>query len=249
MPEPSQTPVSFHAGFYLATNPDVAANAGYGIPEGAGQHFVRHGVFEGRSPNIFFDAGFYLQLYPDLQAAFGPENYAEAFKHWIRSGLGEGRRGSAIFDVQFYISHHPDLVANLGATNWLGGYDHWMRHGVFEGRITAPELNAPLFEPNTTTVMLREPSFQQLIAVRETARLLKRLWDNRDRVKDGIDWIARGVFLRDLYKSLKEAFSTPEDDFQNELDRTIREAWARGMRDGIERSESYERAEKIGRTA
>ena len=249
MPDPSQTPISFHRRLYLATNPDVAADSGYGTEEGAVKRFVRHGLSEGRSPNVFFDPYYYLKLYPDLQAAFGPENFTAALKHWIQHGMGEGRRGSALFDVRFYISYYPDLAANLGPSNWLAGFDHWMRHGIVEGRVTTPEIVDPLFEPDQNSMLVRASSFQSLNATSSLGRLGRLIWDNREKIASAIDWVIRADFIRDVVRDIEGVFGENPDDFESQLDRSIRQARARDIYETTRISNDYEKMERRSRTA
>ncbi len=53
----------FDPEFYGAKYPDVLAARVDCL-----EHFINHGVREGRQPNAWFDAGYYLQLYPEVAA-------------------------------------------------------------------------------------------------------------------------------------------------------------------------------------
>lgn len=77
---------SFDKPWYLRRYPDVAASGMDPI-----QHFVRHGVTEGRNPAEDFDTTFYLEHNPDV-AASG----VNPFRHYLEHGLREGRAGSPV---------------------------------------------------------------------------------------------------------------------------------------------------------
>ena len=57
----------FHAAFYAATYPDIAAAAARGEVDDLREHFVRIGYAEGRMPcALAFDPDYYLARNPDL---------------------------------------------------------------------------------------------------------------------------------------------------------------------------------------
>lgn len=71
----------FDGPWYLAQNPDVAANGIDPI-----LHYIDHGVAEFRNPNPDFDTQYYLTQYPDVAlAAMNP------LDHYIRFGKSEER--------------------------------------------------------------------------------------------------------------------------------------------------------------
>ncbi|PWN88769.1 hypothetical protein FA10DRAFT_268913 [Acaromyces ingoldii] len=58
------------------------------------EHYIRHGLDEGRTADHSLCFAAYLCRYPDLQAAFGPRAYKRAAMHWYEYGIAE-RRSSA----------------------------------------------------------------------------------------------------------------------------------------------------------
>lgn len=79
----------FDASYYYSAYPDVAA--AFGMNEKAlFEHFVNHGVREGRSGSAEFNPQVYRQNYSDLQAAFG-DDMAAYCRHYVRYGRAEGR--------------------------------------------------------------------------------------------------------------------------------------------------------------
>ena len=80
----------FNAEFYLNRYPDLAKN---GITKDTAlQHFIMHGMCEGRQGISTFDVQAYKNRYKDLQDAFGG-NMQAYYKHYIECGYEEGRNG------------------------------------------------------------------------------------------------------------------------------------------------------------
>ena len=109
----------FDAGYYLATNPDVAA-AGVDPLE----HFNTFGWREGRNPSASFDTVYYLAQNPDVAAAgVNPLDHFNVF------GWREGRDPNAYFDTSGYLEHYTDVAA--AGVNPL---QHYEEFGWHEGR-------------------------------------------------------------------------------------------------------------------
>jgi hypothetical protein len=134
----------FDAKFYLDKHPDLKAAYGTNY-QAATQHWLRHGLSEGRVGSSVFDAKFYLDKHPDLKAAYGT-NYQAATQHWLKQGLPvEGRVGSPVFDAKFYLDKYPDLKAAYG-TNYQAATQHWLRQGLpVEGRVGSPVFDAKFY--------------------------------------------------------------------------------------------------------
>ena len=116
---PVPDPIGFDAGFYLATNPDVAA-AGVDPLD----HFNTFGWREGRNPSAAFDTDYYLAQNPDVAAAG-----VNPLEHFNTFGWHEGRDPSAYFDTSGYLEHYADVAA--AGVNPL---QHYQQFGWFEGR-------------------------------------------------------------------------------------------------------------------
>lgn len=74
-------------------------------PDGALQHFIEHGIREGRQANEEFNINAYKNNYADLRKAFGDNNQAYV-EHYISIGKSEGRNAAnftyhRIDDVSF----------------------------------------------------------------------------------------------------------------------------------------------------
>jgi hypothetical protein len=189
----SSGPDVFNPEYYLYVYPDIANAFGHDLASAA-QHYRKHGIAEGRSPNPFFMPRYYLRHYPDLTNAFGKDNYDAALSHWLNNGIDEGRRGSPIFDVQFYLSAYPDLAQTFGATGYRQGYQHWLDHGIKEGRLSLPDRQTPVFTGSgqlppqearlaftsaPEVLALRDPlTTIDVIAATNVAYLIHKDWEN-----------------------------------------------------------------------
>jgi hypothetical protein len=89
----------FHADYYLATHYNTIG--GYNVDQlAAFAHFVRHGIYEGRTAHPHFDV-FAYSYYPDLRIAFGapvagggsgtPGTLYKFTQHYVRYGFFQGR--------------------------------------------------------------------------------------------------------------------------------------------------------------
>lgn len=105
------------APWYLATYPDVAAAGADAV-----EHFVAHGLREGRRPNRLVDPAWYAATYPDVD----PKG---ALRHYLGVGWKQGRWPGPDFDPVSYLAHNPDVAA-AGAEPLT----HYWRHGRVEGR-------------------------------------------------------------------------------------------------------------------
>ena len=77
--------------FYVTYNQDLTPLFG-NDPAGALNHFVNHGMAEGRRGNASFDVYAYQATYGDLPAALG-DNLKAYYLHYINYGRFEGRSG------------------------------------------------------------------------------------------------------------------------------------------------------------
>lgn len=72
----------FDAEWYQAQYPDVANG-----PLDAAEHYLKHGVLEGRNPSLLFDSLHYIASYPDVAAAG-----LNPLVHFIELGQAENRK-------------------------------------------------------------------------------------------------------------------------------------------------------------
>jgi alpha-tubulin suppressor-like RCC1 family protein len=73
---------------YLAIN---GLESALPTQEAAEQHWINHGIAEGRIASKTFSPSQYLQLNPDIANAYGATNYAGAVAHYVTNGRDEGR--------------------------------------------------------------------------------------------------------------------------------------------------------------
>ena len=76
----------FERDWYLATYPDVAASGGDPL-----QHYLHHGVTEGRNPNRLFDTKWYLASHPEVNS-----NKISPLVHYMQSGAARGLRSASV---------------------------------------------------------------------------------------------------------------------------------------------------------
>lgn len=137
----------FDANFYLTNHPDI--KSAYGINYYlALQHFVLHGMSEGRQASESFNPISYKNRYYDLRYAFG-DNLTSYYLHYISSGKKEGRLAtgnefngmpmyngvdySYVYNFNYYISKYPDIAASF-SNNEVGAIAHFVQNGMKEGR-------------------------------------------------------------------------------------------------------------------
>ncbi|MDO9183880.1 MAG: hypothetical protein Q7U04_15805, partial [Bacteriovorax sp.] len=77
--------------FYTRHYPDLM-KAGINTEPRARDHWLQHGIKEGRQAKNNFNVRDYLNIHPDLVAAFGQNNYTQALTHYLTFGFKEGRR-------------------------------------------------------------------------------------------------------------------------------------------------------------
>lgn len=134
----------FDSQFYAEKYPDLGKN-GVHTPGQLRQHWLRHGIAEGRQGSAEFNSQDYLKGNTDLQPA-GIDTPREAIQHWLNHGQEEGRSGlsdihkrpeaytdSMFFDSASYARLNPDL-RKAGLTSEEELKQHWLDHGIQEGR-------------------------------------------------------------------------------------------------------------------
>ncbi|RZA09478.1 MAG: hypothetical protein EOP11_01565 [Proteobacteria bacterium] len=137
----------FDLAAYLRFNPDVA-NAFPGDNTRQVQHWLNHGINEGRRAHFFFASQEYLEGYDDLRNAFG-NNYSSAIRHYLNNGIGEGRSGvhalrPEVFDAGWYLGSHGDLLNAFG-WNSEAAKRHFVEYGLGEGRQASPNFSSPTY--------------------------------------------------------------------------------------------------------
>ena len=130
----------FDAEYYAEQNPDV--KAAFGNDERALlNHYLQHGMKEGRNFSKAFNLTLYKKLYSDLAQVFG-NNWEMYVTHYLNYGVNESRDGGGEFDIVAYMKNNPDVVDAFGL-NFAAIKNHYESFGKAEGRVAiSPVLQA-----------------------------------------------------------------------------------------------------------
>ena len=120
-------PFVYNDYFYAAVNPDLSSMS----ESERKQHWVEHGIYEGRCASPVFNIMYYKQ-YPDLISVYGDDIVAYV-DHYVRAGYKEGRQASFFFDPNTYRACHGDLQAWCGDDNEKL-IQHFLDNGISEYR-------------------------------------------------------------------------------------------------------------------
>lgn len=129
--EKKDTIVFFDEQFYKRVYSDVKGLSGSQLLD----HYVSHGIKEGRVPSPAFDPKWYLENNADLKNVFKTD-YKAAYEHFCKHGIKEGRESSFVFGISEYRSANPDIKAVLGK-DWEAYLRHFMTYGCKEFRKTS----------------------------------------------------------------------------------------------------------------
>jgi hypothetical protein len=119
---------------YRDRNPDIAHMSNAELKE----HWLKHGIKEGRASSTILDLGFYLGNNPDLKEAFG-NDYEAVYKHFITKGYKEYRKSSALFDGSYYTNRYPEVKESFK--------DEYLRHYIENGQKEGRRASLT-FDPN-----------------------------------------------------------------------------------------------------
>ena len=119
----------FDRTFYLAAYADVAAA---GID--ALDHFLQHGLHEGRSPHPLFDPGFYAAQMPPAALGEPP------LLHYLRCGAADGLDPHPLFDTAHYVAQ-TDRESLFGQLPLL----HFLRAGTLAQLSPNPLFDAGFY--------------------------------------------------------------------------------------------------------
>lgn len=159
----------FDAAWYLERYPDIAA-AGLDALD----HFVRHGIAEGRDPNRWFDSDWYRAHYSDVAAS----NVIPLI-HYLQVGAAERRNPHPRFDAAWYVDQHPGAATNPMLFHVrVGEQAGWRTEPVLEIRDYLPSTLEPLQPPHGVTVDVVIPVYKGL---EETQRCLTSVLADTDR--------------------------------------------------------------------
>lgn len=134
----------FDPEFYLDLYPDVAASVKRDRHATAREHWLRHGIPEGRAGSAAYFGAYYQSRHPDIWERFknGRDPMRELAMHWLEYGIDEGRASSPAFDVRFYLRNNIRLIREIGRNNFVEAVRHFNTVGVSD-RIPG----SPTFDP------------------------------------------------------------------------------------------------------
>ena len=164
----------FNADYYYNNHKDVA-NAFGKDAQALFNHFMEHGIYEGRQASEEFNVEAYKANNADLVNAFGSDTRTY-YIHYIKYGKAEGRKAtgstgnggnnsgnqggaatgnyvvdgvdySAVFNADYYYNNHKD-VANAFGKDAQALFNHFMNYGINEGRQASEEFNVEAYKAN-----------------------------------------------------------------------------------------------------
>ena len=126
----------FDEAWYLAANPDVAADIEAGDYGSGYEHYCTIG-FLNRSPHWLYDDAVYAQHSPDLtdQVLLANDCF-NRYDHYLKAGAREGRIAHLLFDPHSYAAHIETAGEGSAAIDDLGPFRHFL-HRIWTDRLDA----------------------------------------------------------------------------------------------------------------
>ncbi len=124
-------------------------------------HFLKHGMSEGRQAKANFIVGIYKDNYIDLRNAFG-NDLPKYYRHYIKYGIGEKRVAnyhvipvskyegidySPVYDGKYYVDKYADLKKAFG-NNYDKLIEHFVKYGMKECRQAKSTFNVDIYKSN-----------------------------------------------------------------------------------------------------
>lgn len=124
-------------------------------------HFLKHGMREGRQAKANFIVGIYKDNYIDLRNAFG-NDLPKYYRHYIKYGIGEKRVAnyhvipvskyeeidySPVYDGKYYVDKYADLKKAFG-NNYDKLIEHFVNYGMKECRQAKSTFNVDIYKSN-----------------------------------------------------------------------------------------------------
>jgi len=139
----------YNADYYANANMDVAVALNHD-KEAMYQHWLNHGVTEGRNASMVFNAKYYLEVNPDVAKIVG-NDYKAAYEHFVTTGLLEGRESSPVFSVKYYLQANTD-VANAFNGDYISAAKHFNLNAIAEGRSGSRNFDYTVYRACNTDV-------------------------------------------------------------------------------------------------
>lgn len=124
-------------------------------------HFLTHGMKEGRQAKANFIVGVYKDNYIDLRNAFG-NDLPKYYRHYIKYGIGEKRVANyhvipiskyngydyaLVYDGKYYVDKYADLKKAFG-NNFDKLIEHFVNYGMKECRQAISTFNVNIYKSN-----------------------------------------------------------------------------------------------------
>lgn len=152
----------FDADYYYGAYVDLVSAVG-NDQKALLQHFVAHGMQEGRRGNAEFDVQAYMQNNSDLVNEFGTEDLTSYYLHYINYGKKEGRIATSVnADSVAEISLVSDTPAQTLISSYTTAYDPAQSRAV-NIALAVSKLNGTVVQPG------QEFSFSDTVGPRTAA--------------------------------------------------------------------------------
>lgn len=153
----------FDAEYYAANNPDVVSACG-NTAKALLNHYMEHGIYEGRSASAEFNASAYRARYTDLDATYG-SNWYSYCRHYVTCGKAENRNASAGGPKYTGKPFSSDIAKAVSTEGYdqLGSYTTKYKPSQARGTniaLAAGRLNGTVLQPGaefsySTTILPR----------------------------------------------------------------------------------------------
>lgn len=137
---PSARNFEFDPDFYWQVYPDIA-NAFGRDPQLNLEHWINHGINEGRSASIGFDPEHYLATNSDLANYYGRYNYKAALEHFQYWGIDEGREASPMYVGWYYFNRYYTKLQSHGISTYREAFKYFLKRGIYEGDQASPNFS------------------------------------------------------------------------------------------------------------
>lgn len=220
------------------------------------EHFVDHGMAEGRQGNEEFNVRIYQANYADLFKVYGT-NLKNYYLHYINAGKAEGRNAKtlkdntgltiydgkdyrAVFNAQFYAERNQDLKKVFG-NNQEKLLAHFVQHGMSEGRQGNEEFNVKIYKANYADLRsvfgnrLGQYYLHYMNAGKAEGRNAKTMRDPADiTIYQGCDY--KDVFDAKYYM---ERYADLRNVYGNDAEKLLEHFVLHGMQEGRQGSEEF----------
>lgn len=131
----NKAPKWFDSLDYLMENKDLFDNAIDPV-----EHYLNHGIREGRNPSPFFSEQKYLELNPDVKKGVQEGHLTSGYMHYMEHGCREERSPDGIFNEGNYLDLNDDIDRGIQEGHLQCGFIHCIQHGLEEGRLGCADV-------------------------------------------------------------------------------------------------------------